>query len=480
MEPRLIQHQSQKLVLSPQIRQYLKLLQLPIAELSQAVEQELTENPLLEEISQSKTDEIPATPVPEKTAEEKIGPEVRIGDSFTNLERLDENFYAGEYGEASGDAPRDMQKKRDFQESLLTKPEALSDFLLWQIRFLNLSEQETAIAQEIIGNLDEDGYLRATPEEIAKSCGTATDAVGKMLAQIQRLEPPGIGARTLQEALTLQLERKGPEASLAHKIVTEHLSLLEKRDWPHLAKILAVAPSEIKSAVALITKLEPKPGRTFYAAEPIAVIPDAAIVADEEDTGEWRVEIYQENIPELRINSYYRQMLRDKRLKPEAKAFLRDKLQAAVNFLKALSQRKSTLRGITDEILKAQPEFFVKGFSHLRPLRLKDIASSLGIHESTVSRAIQGKYLATPQGTLPYKSFFSTSIGTADGGTESQKSIMETIRHLVAAEDPAHPLSDEDIVSRLKDQGIPIARRTAAKYRTLLKILPSHLRRNRD
>lgn len=482
MEPRLIQQQTQKQILSPQIRQYLRLLQMPMMELSQAVETELTENPMLEEISSSSGEEESLiSPSPSDTPPAENGTtELQLGEANEVLPSADDEVWTDyDYADLAGRDPKDMQKRRDYQESLLTKSEALSDFLLWQVRFLNLNESDKKIAEEIIGNINEEGYLQGTVEEIATICHTSQIEVEKILMLIQQFDPPGIGARSLQEALILQLKKKGAEGALALEIVSKHLSLLEKRDWQQISRILSVNEQEIKNAAQLISRLEPKPGRTFYSEEPIAITPDATISFGEEDEGKLKIEVHDESIPELRVNPYYRRLLRSKSTDEKAKVFLREKLQSAINFMKALTLRKSTLHEITEEIIKAQPEFFYKGFSHLQPLRLKDIAQNLGIHESTVSRAIQGKYISTPQGTIPYKSFFSTKLETTSGEAESQKSIMEKIRSLIDKEDAKTPLSDQEIMARLQQEGIVIARRTVAKYRELLKVLPSHLRRQK-
>lgn len=484
MDQRLYQQQSQKLVLSPQIRQYLKLLQLPLTELSQAIETELVENPLLEEKSTDESDITDSMRSQEPSEQDTPKPateELRPGESFEDLPQwlADSEGYS-HYSEGRHEDIDELQKNKDYSEGLLTKPEALSDYLLWQIRFLDLSEAQRTAAEEIIGNIDENGFLQANLDEIASAVHAEPGEVLAVLHKIQGLEPPGIGARTLQEALLLQIERKkSPEAPVAREIVEKHLPLLEKRDWPQLARLIGCDLEKIRKSADLIARLEPRPGRSFYAEETIAVTPDAIVTLQEDETPRLKVEIVNEKIPELRINAYYRSMLRKKDLDEKTKVFLKEKLQAAIDFMKALQQRKSTLHGITDELVKEQGEFFEKGFSHLRPLRLKDIAGNLGIHESTVSRAISGKHMQTPQGTIPYRSFFSTKLETTTGEEESQKSIMMKLKSLIEAESPEKPLSDQELVVKLKAEGIVIARRTVAKYRDLLKILPSHLRRKR-
>lgn len=494
MEPWLIQHQAQKLILSPQIRQYLKLLELPIAELEQAIETELAENPFLEEKAEAPLPEEPLGPDAERAHGAE---ELHMGENYGHLDDLDDDYRNSfDSLDLSRQDPKNLQEKKNFQETLLTKTQALSDFLIWQIRLLDISDDQLKIAEEIIGNIDEAGYFQGSVEEIAAASKKPVGEVEAVLKKIQALDPPGIGARNLQETLLLQLAKKReewarqsaggePNASLAEielaqKIVTDQLPLLEKRDWNALAKALNLSAEDIKKAAQRIARLDPKPGRSFYADNTLGAPPDASITfKDEEDEKEpFKIEIHNEALREVRLSPYYRRLLKNKAMDPKTRGFLKEKMQAAIIFLRALDLRQSTLRAITKEIVKAQPEFLAKGFAHLKPLRLKDISASLGIHESTVSRAIHGKSILTPQGMIPYKSFFSNKMEAVDGG-ESQKSILEKIRHLVAAENPATPLSDQQIMKILGEAGITIARRTVAKYRDILKILPTHLRRQR-
>ncbi|MFA6601213.1 MAG: RNA polymerase factor sigma-54, partial [Candidatus Omnitrophota bacterium] len=453
MHPKMVQQQSQKLVLSPQIRQYLKLLQLPLAELQQTVETALAENPVLEEKTDRTAPETEAQP--QETADPKSDEapsssgELDFRENFDKLMEYDESLAQNnEASNLSVPHPGSTQKLRDYQESLLTQPEALADFLTWQIRFLELSPEETALAEQIIGNIDTDGYLQATLDEIAKSAGYPQAMAEKVLAEIQELDPPGIGARNLKEALLLQLDRlPHHDAALAVRMVSEHLDLLEKRDLAGLAKALDAHLSDIKSASELIGRLDPKPGRTFYGGQSQTVIPDATVTFSEEDDKEaLKVEVHEDGLPELRISPTYRRLLRSPGTDEKTRAYIQEKLQAAIDFMRAMQMRKSTLSEITDKIVKSQAEFFEKGFSHLHPLRLKDISEKIGIHESTVSRAIQGKYMSTPQGLIPYKSFFSSKLESTTGEAESQKSIMERIRALIAKEEPKKPLSDQALL----------------------------------
>jgi len=476
MEQGFNQHQSQKMTLSPQMRVFLHLLHLPILDLRQAVEDALEENPMLEEVSRSNDSEIVETPESSPATAKDDEPEETLPDDWSAKDPL---TFTNAPSDLSRRKPEDTRKIMDFQETMITRPESLFDYLEWQMHFLDLTGPQKKIATEIVGNIDPDGYLKATLEEIAAASHVETSATEEVLKKIQSLDPPGVGARDLREALLIQLERKGPEATLAREIVREHIDLLAKKDWKMLARIFSASETEIRKASELVAHLDPKPGRSFYVENAIAVTPDATISIKEGTEDGLEIEIHNDVIPELRINAEYRQMLREKGIDGKTKEFLRTRLANGMDFMKAINLRGSTLRAITDEIVRAQPLFFTRGFAHLRPLRLKDIAERVNLHESTISRAIHGKYLKTPQGTIPYKSFFSQKVATDNGDGESQKSILERIRSLIEKEAPRKPLSDQAIVQKLKEEGITLARRTVAKYRETLKILPTHLRKIR-
>ena len=464
------------MALSPQMRVYLRLLHLPIMDLRQAVEDALEENPMLEEVSRATEPEDAETPAPAVTKDANDETEAALPDDWAAKDPL---TFTNAPSDLSRRSHEDTRKIKDFQETLITQPESLFDYLEWQMHFLELDASQKKIAEEIIGNIDLEGFLKATLEEIAAATNAKIPAVEEVLRKVQSLDPPGIGARDLREALLIQLERKDSGAALAREIVREHLDLLAKKDWKTLAKIFSAGEPEIKKAAALIARLDPNPGRSFYSENAIAVTPDATVSIKDGTEEGLEIEIHHDFIPELRINPEYRRMMREKGLDDKTKQFLSTRLASGMDFLKAITLRGSTLRAITDEIVRAQPLFFTRGFSHLRPLRLKDIAERVNLHESTISRAIHGKYLKTPQGTIPYKSFFSQRVGTENDEGESQKSILERIRALVEKEDPRKPLSDLAIVKNLKEEGVTLARRTVAKYRDILKILPTHLRKQR-
>jgi len=466
--------QTQKMTLTPQMREYLKLLHLPSLELRAAVDEALESNPILEEAPPEPFPEAPDTSDKSKADDPDEENDVVFSGDWDSDQPLDFLSPPKDFGQRD---QREARKAHDFQESLITKPESLFDFLEWQINFLDLSSSEKKIAEQIIGNITPDGYLSCPIEDIQKTARAGLEKVQSVLAKIQTLDPAGIGARDLREALLIQLERKGPEAALTKAMVQDHLDLVAKKSWQTLSKLYSRSEQEIKKSINLIAHLDPKPGRSFYAEEPIAITPEATVSIKDSGHDDLEIKFHDEHVPVLKINAEYRRMLREKETDPATKKFLKTNLASGMDFIKALELRRSTIQVITEELVREQPLFFTRGFSNLRPLRLKDIAQKLDLHESTVSRAIHGKYLATPQGTIAYKNFFSQKIETCDGMGESQKSIMEKIKSLIDNENSLKPLSDQSIVNSLKTDGIQIARRTVAKYRDSLKILPTHLRK---
>lgn len=485
MEQRLTQTQRQQLILSPQLRQYLKLLQLPLAELELSVEEELTQNPILEETSPAEDKVSADAVVSDDATSDSRDEELRFDQTLDALRSIDEEARETLYHshDLSEDDPADLVRKNDYRQSLLSTTPTLANYLEWQLGLLSLTEEEQAVTMEIIGNINDDGYFAASVEEVAQAIKQSAEKVERVLRVIQTLDPPGVGGRNLAEVLLIQLKRKeaGP---LPKKIVEHHLDLLQKKQWDALVKALATAPEHVAHAVQIISKLEPKPGRIFYQNESISVVPDIIITRkeiekDEEDPG-YDIEINHDTIPELRINRKYRMMLMDKKLDKATKVFLREKMKSALMFVRALGERKSTLRRLAEELVVIQKEFLDRGFAYLKPLRLRDLAEKLGLHESTISRAIHEKYVSCPQGTIPLKSFFSSSMTREDGSRgDSQKSIMEKIKAMIETETKQKPLSDTDIVKMLETEGIRIARRTVAKYRELQRILPTHLRKSK-
>jgi RNA polymerase sigma-54 factor len=472
---------TQKLVMTPQLRQAIKILQLPRGELDTLVYEELAENPVLS-VEQGEEEVSPADagvmaeepPTPDGVAEQTTSP----------TEDIDWRSYLETYNEempslpAWGDDDAD-EERQNLIENQPNRTESLAEHLAWQLRFRELSEEEKSIALAIIGNLDVDGYLQSAVEEIATNAGVSVETVTRVLQVIQECDPSGVAARDLRECLLIQLRHQGlenpvvndPILSIAGKIAHEHLPALEIRRYDRLAKDLGVTIEEVTQAVKLISSLEPKPGRDFGEGDVRYVTEDVYVHKVGED---WVVTLNEEGLPRLKVSSSYRRLLAEG---GEAKDYIQEKLRAAAWLIKSIHQRQRTLLLVAQSLVKFQQDFLTYGVSHMRPLVLRDVAEDVGIHESTVSRAISNKYIATPRGIHPLKKFFTTGLKGRQGQDVASESVKERIREMIAAEDPAHPLSDEEIAKALSRDDVTIARRTVAKYRESMNILPSAKRK---
>jgi RNA polymerase sigma-54 factor len=481
----LQQRLTQQLVMTPQLRQAIKILQVSRAELESLIDQELTENPVLEEQADGKGDEPAEVPTvdgqngaDEYQAEGETKPEV---EQASNVSEIDWKEYAENYsndihGSTGHGAGGDDEDRRAALENILVKRTLLPDHLMWQLRLSDLSEPEKEVGAIIIGSLDKDGYLPIQPEEVAFLANTWPDVeiVERVLGRLQDFDPPGVAARSLAECLCIQLRQLGiGDDSLAGRIVREYLPMLESRRFDRLARELGVPIEQIAEATKLISVLEPKPGRDFSDADTRYVTPDVYVHKVGE---EYIVTLNEEGLPRLRVSSFYRRML-GQNGSPEARGYIQEKMRAAAWLIKSIHQRQRTLFMVTSSIVKFQREFLESGVANLRPLVLKDVANDIGMHESTVSRATAGKYVHTPQGTFELKYFFTSSLRGGHGSEVSAESVKEKIREIIAKEDARKPLSDQFIAEMLGKEQIDIARRTVAKYRELMGILPSSKRK---
>ena len=475
---RLVQKLQTRLALTPQLKTSIDILQLPLIELAARIEQELAENPVLEELDSPQEAESDVEDGPEADVDEGDGePERNLDDLNSPLSNLKEEWQEG-FQSPLNVRPEDLQERLNYLESLITKPPTLAEHLLKQYSLLDTTDRERDIAETIIGNIDENGYLKASLEEIASASQSTPEEAGRVLRRIQTLEPPGVASRTLTECLLIQL-KKHPDSSRrknAQRILSEQIAALEKRQYAKIARALALTPTEVNDACRFISKLEPKPGRRFSSERAVTVIPD--LVAQEKD-GEMVLTTRDDGLPRLRINARYRKMLKDPKIDKPTKDFIRQKIQLATGFIRAVDQRHGTLKRIAEELVATQRLFLEKGVEHLKPLRLKDIARATGLHESTISRTVQNKYMETAGGIIPLRSFFSGAIHSQDGEAKSQASIKDRIRRLINEESPKKPLSDARITELLRKDRLEIARRTVAKYREEMKILPTHQRRER-
>ncbi len=475
LEGRLELKLSQKLVLTPQLQMAIKLLQMPQLELSQALSQELVENPFLEESADyASTEEL------SKEEKESIETSEDRDDTEIPLERLI-GVTSDDYFEERGLDGRDLgyftpgNVTRPSFEYFLSESSDLFDHLLWQLRLSREDEKIRSLGELIIGNIDENGYFRGTIEEISESSQADPESVESALRLVQSFDPPGIAARDVRECLQLQLKFLGLEGTLVEKLVVNDLDLIGKKKYAQLAKQYNLLPVEITESVKVIEGLDPKPGRNFSSSSANYIIPDVYIVKT--DTG-YQIVLNEEGLPKLRINNYYQRLLSQKNSIPkEDRQFLEDKLRSAIWLMKSLDQRNKTIYRVTETLLTFQKDFFDRGITFLKPLNLKDVAAELSLHESTISRVTSNKYLSCPSGIYSFRFFFSNAI-PSESGSISSTSIKEMIRKIVSEEDSMKPLSDMRIVDIFKNQNITIARRTIAKYREELKI-PSQSQRKK-
>ena len=475
LDVRLQTKLQQKLVMTPQLRQAIKILQLQREELETLIDEELAENPVLERAE----GEEPLTTSPQEEAP------IATVDSPTPTSQDEINWqtYLDTYNNDMPSLPAtggddDDDDRLNVLENVLTRAESLADHLSEQLRFHELSPEEERIASVIIGNLDVDGYLKASLEELAAAAGVSVELAAYILQLVQSLDPVGVAARDLRECLLLQLRALAvedptddPQIFLAIRIVQDHLSVLEGRRFDRLAKDVGTTVEEVSHAVKLITTLEPKPARNFGEGETRYVTPDVDVRKMGE---EYIVTLNEEGLPRLKVSQSYRRMLAGG---GDAKEYIQDKLRSAAWLIKSIQQRQHTLLQVAQSIVKFQGDFLTYGVSQMRPLVLRDVAEDVGIHESTVSRAIANKYMATPRGIFSMKRFFTTGLKSHQGQDVAAESVKEQIRELIAKEDSSRPLSDEDIAKRLSQSNIDIARRTVAKYREAMNIPPSAKRK---
>ncbi len=479
MKMRLDLRLTQRLIMTPQLQQAIRLLQLSRLELNQVMTQEMVENPLLEDTNLESDEESNPEAESENERKEAASEEKEEGGSELEGiglqwdEYLDDDGYEGREESRASSASDDLPS----YEQTLAKAETLQDHLLWQLNLTNATEEQKKVATAVIGNLDEDGYLRLPLQELADSLGVPLEAAEEAVKRVQTFDPTGVGARDLQECLLIQIQQLGLGESPVEAIVRQHLVELEKKRYPAIAKALGVSVEEVCHAAKVIEHLEPKPGRPFTRTDNLYIIPDVFVVKSE---GKYHVVLNDDGLPRLRINPYYRKLLRSRGEQNDpTRAYLEGKFRSALWLIRSIEQRNRTIVRVAESIVKFQQEFFEKGLAHLKPLVLKQVAEDISMHESTISRVTTNKYIHTPQGVFELKFFFNSSVPRAGGEGESLSSITvrEMIRKMVGEESPARPLTDQEIVERLKAHQIGIARRTVAKYRAWLNIPPASKRK---
>jgi len=467
---------TQQLVMTPQLQQAIKMLQLSQLELVDTINQELEENPVLEIIQEDEPDgdvlqpraeeELLSSPVEERFKEVSIEEKVREDINWEN--------YLGEYGSSSLPNMREIPDEIN-TDNFISSKQSLSDYLSWQWRMTDSTPEEDRIVTQIIGNLDNDGYLKAQVEEIAVLENVTPEEVQRVLTLVQDLDPTGVAARDLKECLLIQLKYLGLEESLPARIVTDFFSELENKNYRKIIKDCKVAKEKVFEAIEIILGLEPRPGRAYSVEEPQYITPDVYVYKMGD---EYAIILNDDGLPRLKVNQYYREALTNQRaVSDRDKEYIQEKLRSAVWLIRSIDQRQRTIYKVTESIVKFQCDFLDKGISYLKPLILRDVAEDVEMHESTISRVTSNKYVHTPQGIFELKYFFNSSINRFDGESLASESVKNRIQKIIAAEDPRKPLSDQRIVDILRGSDIDIARRTVAKYREMLGILSSSKRK---
>ena len=464
------QNLSQQLKLSPQLQQSLNILQAPVAELRQMIGQELTQNPVLEVENQ-------------EVSLDQERPEAELEDDdfaneFEKLSQMEEEWRTWQQQSNASHGPRTAaeEERRQFLFDSLAAPVSLQDYLMQQLAMVECSPEVRLCAEMLAGSLDERGFLPAPLGEISLQQGIPITELQAAQAILHTFDPPGVGSEDLRECLLVQLKRTGREHSLESRIVSAHFDDLARRRFPHIARRLGVEPSDITRAAEVIGTLNPRPGAEFAAAsrQQQFITPDVVV---ERSGGKFNILMEERDLPRLRISNLYKDIMASPRGGRDAREYIRDKIRSGKFLIRSIQQRQQTIQRIAEVIVTRQKAFFRHGPAELKPLIMSQVANEVGVHETTVSRAIAGKYMATPHGIFEMRYFFTSGLETEDGGQMANTSVKGELAELIRNEDTAEPLSDETLAELLKAKGIKIARRTVAKYREALGILPSHLRK---
>lgn len=462
---------SQQLVMTPQLQQAIKLLQLSRMELENLINTELVENPTLEESSDS-----------ESTTQsmEEVEPQQQTKTEENPQNAEDFNWES--YIENARSAPslpvyRGGDEELPTYENTLSQPSSLADHLLWQLKLSDMKEEQKSMGEVIIGNINEDGYLQASLDEIAQKESFDIHELEAVLYRVQEFDPIGVAARDLKECLLVQIYDLDYEDEVLERMVENHLSDLEKKNYGAIGKALAITMEEVVERVKVIEELEPKPGRQYGGAPSHYIIPDIYVV---KRGTEYVVMLNEDGLPKLKISPFYKNILDESKSAANhanTKEYIQGKLRSAVWLIRSIHQRQRTIYKVTESIVRQQIEFFDKGIAFLKPMVLRDVANDIGMHESTISRVTTNKYVHTPRGIFELKFFFNSGISRVHGSDVASESVKEKVRAIIASEDPGHPFSDQKIVELLLKENINIARRTVAKYREMLGILPSSKRK---
>ena len=470
---------SQQLRMTPQLQQAIKLLQLSRMELETQVRKELTENPVLEEIQET-TDDDPAQKT-SSTSEDVRDPNAdqERNDESQDPRKQDEfdwdNYFDNQYKppQSTGGGNEEIMN----YENVISARQTLSDHLMWQAGLAGFNDEEMTAVTVMISYVDDDGYIKVPLEQIASEEGLEVQDLEEIIPFIHEFDPPGVGARNLKECLLVQAKHLEEDTNDLVQLINEHLKDLEKKNYPAIAKAMGIDMEDVIEMCKIIYSMDPKPGRAYLPQDTHFITPDVYVykVGDE-----YMVSLNEDGLPRLRISNLYKNVLKGSQAQganPEAQEYIQEKLRSALWLIKSIAQRQRTIYKVTESIVRHQRDFFDKGPAFIKPMILRDIANDIGMHESTVSRVTTNKYVHTPRGIFELKYFFNSGINKTDGDSLASESVKLKIKQLVSEEDVKNPLSDQKIVELLKKEGIKIARRTVAKYRDVLKILPSSKRK---
>jgi RNA polymerase sigma-54 factor len=474
LAPKLSLRVAQKQILTPGLVQMVSVLALNRLELREMINQEIMANPVLDEVSE---DNVTADSYTDEAFLKKETEKVPEKEAANPFDEFDFGSFFSQYldtgTERSISSEREEVEKPSF-EKFLSSASSLADHLEWQLSMAVCTETVRKIAEAIIGNLDENGYLMATLDELAASGNFSMEDVEDALATVQDFDPPGVAARDLQECLMMQLKVVDPENTLAQQIIAEHLKLLQNNQLKDVARVVNRPVELVKRAVDSIKRLDPKPGLRYNKTEPRLVEPD---VQFRKVDGEWQVFMNDDDLPQLRLSPTYRRLLAPNAADRDVRNYVKERFTAAVQLMRNIEQRKHTILRVCHSILARQGEFLDYGPDHLKPMMIKEVAEEVGVHPSTVSRAVANKYVHTPQGVLELRSFFSESVNGPQGSEMSLSSLKRRVKQMIKDEDTAHPYTDDQITKKLNDEGIHVTRRTVAKYREDLRIPSTHRRR---
>jgi len=465
---------TQQLIMTPQLQMAIKLLQLSRLELLNTIRQELEENPTLEEeVQDSDVEEQLVEPSEKASTDSSETKEMKVEEKIRD--DIDWNNYIDEYNSSGRTHFEAERRDTPNFESFVARKESLHDHLLWQLLMTSPEEADKKIGNCIVGSLNKDGYLDATVEDLAMMSGTDPEKVEQVLTLFQTFDPIGVCARDLGECLLIQARHFGLDHTIVIEIIENHLNHLENKNYKAIAKTLKVSIEDIVAAVKVIQSLEPKPGRQFTEEEAQYINPDVFVYKIED---EFIILVNDDGMPRLRVNNFYKIAIKDDgNFSADAKDYIQEKMRSATWLIRSIHQRQKTIYKVMESILKFQRDFFLKGIAHLKPMVLRDVAEDIGMHESTISRVTTNKYVHTPRGIFELKYFFNSSIQRVHGEAIASASVQEKIRLLIENEDSKKPYSDDKISKLLKEANINIARRTVAKYREMMRVLPSNKRK---